>query len=347
MGSSCAADLALSTSRRFRAGLQGDRLAWTTLVGYAGFMKPIIVLALIPAIAAAQSTGQYRGPIIDVHLHAHTLESLGQPVPNPRTGQLSPKTAEEHMTRSLLIMKERNVVLGIVSGPSVAAVERWDSAAPDRIWKGISVDDPSSFMTPAELDRLFRERRLDAFGEVAPQYAGYSPADSAFDAYWSVAEKHGVPVGIHTGGGPPGTPYHACCPGFRLRLNDPLLLEDLLVKYPRLKVYVMHAGGFFRDNALMLMTMYPHIYVDIGALSWTPIAGDLLEPFLMEAKRRRLLDRVMFGSDQMRWPEAIGLAIDRVNRLDFLTVDEKQDIFYDNAAKFLGLTAEEITRHHR
>jgi len=112
-------------------------------------------------------------------------------------------------------------------------------------------------------------------------------------------------------------------------------------------VYVMHAGGFFTQNALMLMTQYPHIYVDIGALSWTPIAGDLLEPFLREAKRRRMLDRVMFGSDQMRWPEAIALAIDRVNRLDFLTVEEKQDIFYDNAAKFLGLTAEEIARHRR
>jgi predicted TIM-barrel fold metal-dependent hydrolase len=259
---------------------------------------------------------------------------------------MSPRTAEEHMTRSLEIMKERNVVLGIVSGPSVAAVEPWDAAAPDRILKGIGVDDPSTFMKPQDLDRLFREKRLDAFGEVAAQYAGYSPSDPAFDAYWEVAAKYGVPVGIHTGGAPPGTPY-TCCPKFRLKLGDPLLLEDMLVKYPKLKVYVMHAGGFFPQNALMLMTMYPHIYVDIGALSWTPIAGDLLEPFLKDVKRRRMLDRVMFGSDQMRWPEAIALAIDRVNRLDFLTVEEKQDIFYDNAAKFLGLTAEEIARHHR
>jgi uncharacterized protein len=308
--------------------------------------KLFITLAVFPAIAAAQNTGPYRGPIIDVHLHAHTRESLGQPLPNPATGQPSPKTAEEHMTRSLEIMKQRKVVLGIVSGSSLAAVEPWDTASPDRILKGISVDDPSGFMKPEELDRLFREKRLDAFGEVAAQYAGYSPSDPAFDAYWTVAEKHGVPVGIHTGGGPPRTPY-TCCPKFRLSLGDPLLLEDLLVKHPKLKVYVMHAGGHFPQNALALMTMYPHVYVDIGALSWTPIAGDFLEPFLREAKRRRMLNRVMFGSDQMRWPEGIALAIDRVNRLDFLTVEEKQDIFYDNAAKFLGLTAEEIVRHHR
>jgi hypothetical protein len=306
----------------------------------------LLALALIPAVAPAQSTGRYRGPIIDVHLHAHTRESLAQPAPNPATGQMSPKTAEEHMTRSLEIMKQRNVVLGIVSGSSVSAVEPWHAAAPDRILRGIGVDDPSEFMKPEELDRLFREKRLDAFGEVAAQYAGYSPSDPAFDAYWTVAEKHGVPVGIHTGGAPPRTPY-TCCPKFRLKLGDPLLLEDLLVKYPKLKVYVMHAGGFFPQSALMLMTMYPQVYVDIGALSWTPIAGDLLEPFLKEAKRRRLLDRVMFGSDQMLWPEAIGLAIDRVNRLGFLTVADKQDIFYDNAANFLGLTAEEVARHHR
>ena len=308
--------------------------------------KLLIALALLPAAAAAQTTGPYRGPIIDVHLHAQTPDSLAQPAPNPATGQMSPKTADEHMRRSLEIMKERNVVLGIVSGSSVADVEPWDAAAPDRIMKGIGFDDPSTFMKPQDLDRLFREKRLDAFGEVAAQYAGYSPSDPAFDAYWAVAAKHGVPVGIHTGGGPPATPY-TCCPKFRLTLGDPLLLEDMLVKYPTLKVYVMHAGGFFPQNALMLMTMYPHVYVDIGTLSWTPIAGDLLEPFLNEAKRRRLLDRVMFGSDQMRWPEAIALAIDRVNGLDFLTVEEKKDIFYDNAAKFLGLPADEIARHHR
>jgi predicted TIM-barrel fold metal-dependent hydrolase len=306
----------------------------------------LIALAFLPASASAQSTELYRGPIIDVHLHAHTRESLAQPLPNPATGEMSPKTPEEHMTRSLEIMKERNVVLGIVSGSSVAAVDPWDAAAPDRIMKGIGVDDPSQFMKAEELDRLFREKRLDAFGEVAAQYAGYSPSDPAFDAYWAVAAKHGVPVGIHTGGGPPGTPY-TCCPKFRLTLGDPLLLEDALVKFPKLKVFVMHAGGFFPEHALMLMTMYRHVYVDIGALSWTPIAGDLLEPFLREVKRRRMLDRVMFGSDQMQWPEAIALAIDRVNRLDFLTIEEKQDIFYDNAAKFLELSAAEIARHHR
>ena len=306
---------------------------------------PIAILITIPTVATGQGSSPYRGPVIDVHLHAYTPERFDEPSPNPATGQMSVKTAEEHLKRTLELMKQHNVVLGIVSSTSIAVVEQWEAAAPDRILRGISFDDPAEFMKPEELDQLLRQKKLDVLGEVGAQYAGYSPSDPAFDPYWAIAEKHGVPVAIHTGGAPPRTPY-TCCPKFRLRLGDPLLLEDMLVKYPRAKVYVMHAGGFFPQNAIMLMTMYPHVYVDIGTLSWTPIAGALLEPFLKEAQRRRMLDRVMFGSDQMRWPEAITMAIDRVNRLDFLTLKEKEDLFYGNAAKFLGLTAEEIVRHH-
>jgi uncharacterized protein len=47
----------------------------------------------------------------------------------------------------------------------------------------------------------------------------------------------------------------------------------------------------------------------------------------------------------MVWPEAIGMAVDRINRYDFLTADEKADIFYNNAARFLGLSEEEIQIH--
>jgi len=43
----------------------------------------------------------------------------------------------------------------------------------------------------------------------------------------------------------------------------------------------------------------------------------------------------MFGSDQLGWPEAITSSINFLNDLDFLTKDEKQNIFYNNAKKFL------------
>jgi predicted TIM-barrel fold metal-dependent hydrolase len=54
----------------------------------------------------------------------------------------------------------------------------------------------------------------------------------------------------------------------------------------------------------------------------------------------------MFGSDQMMWPETIGIAIETIETAEFLTNEEKRDIFYNNAARFLRLSEEEIARHH-
>ena len=52
----------------------------------------------------------------------------------------------------------------------------------------------------------------------------------------------------------------------------------------------------------------------------------------------------MFGSDQMVWPQTISVAIDSVNSAD-LSLQQKAAIFYDNAARFLELSDEDIAAH--
>ena len=47
--------------------------------------------------------------------------------------------------------------------------------------------------------------------------------------------------------------------------------------------------------------------------------------------------RLMFGSDQMIWPEGIGMAIEGIESAKFLTEEQKRDMFYNNAVRFLGL----------
>lgn len=54
----------------------------------------------------------------------------------------------------------------------------------------------------------------------------------------------------------------------------------------------------------------------------------------------------MFGSDGVAFPEAISLAVDAIESTEFLTEQQKEDIFYNNAARFLRLSEEEIARHH-
>ena len=54
----------------------------------------------------------------------------------------------------------------------------------------------------------------------------------------------------------------------------------------------------------------------------------------------------MFGSDQMVWPKVIGMAIDGIESASFLTQEQKRDIFYNNAARFLRLSKDVIAGHH-
>ena len=58
-------------------------------------------------------------------------------------------------------------------------------------------------------------------------------------------------------------------------------------------------------------------------------------------------DRVMFGSDQIIWPGLIEAAVRSIDEAPFLSPEQKRDIFYNNAARFLRLTSEEIGAHHR
>ena len=58
------------------------------------------------------------------------------------------------------------------------------------------------------------------------------------------------------------------------------------------------------------------------------------------------IQRIMFGSDQMNWPEAIERAIDAIESASFLSDEQKRDILFNNAARFLRLSDEEIADMH-
>ena len=62
---------------------------------------------------------------------------------------------------------------------------------------------------------------------------------------YQLAEQYDVPVGIHMGPGPAGIAYNT---GYRSRFSSPLLLEEALVRHPKLRVYIMHAGWPMLDD---------------------------------------------------------------------------------------------------
>ena len=108
---------------------------------------------------------------------------------------------------------------------------------------------------------------------------------------------------------------------------------------------VMHAGWPMLDDLLAALWTHPQLHVDVGAISFAlPLAA--FHSYLQRIVEAGFGKRVMFGSDQMVWPEMIDVAIDRIESAGFLTADQKRDILYNNAARFLGLSPQEIARHH-
>jgi len=53
-----------------------------------------------------------------------------------------------------------------------------------------------------------------------------------------------------------------------------------------------------------------------------------------------VLVALLFGSDQMIWPEALPRAIAAIEEAPFLTPLKKRDILCNNAARFLRLNPE-------
>jgi hypothetical protein len=103
----------------------------------------------------------------------------------------------------------------------------------------------------------------------------------------------------------------------------------------------------FYEHALRMMTQYPTLYADLGVILWVEEQTlDYDEDFLRKAKKYGLIDRVMYGSDQMVWPHAIEKSIKQLDSYDFLSAEDKRKIFYNNAARFLELSIEEIEKHH-
>ena len=302
----------------------------------------LIVLGLVgtPFASSAQMDTKSRLPIIDMHLHSFPADYMGKSyVQNPVTGIPSGATSDEDIMQGTLTeLRRYNIVKAVTSGPP-EVMYRWKATDPSRIIGGVHFDELTQLLSVEQLRRQFSEDRLGVLGELAPQYVGLTLTDSLFEPYLTLAEELDIPVGVHTGLGPPGTPY-TCCPNFRAAYGNPILLEGILARHPKLRLYLMHGGWPYLEETKVIMSVYPQVYADLAVINWI-IPREEFHEYLRGLIRAGLGDRLMFGSDQMVWPEAIGMAIEGIESATFLSKEEKRDIFYNNAVRFLRLKGTE------
>ena len=217
-------------------------------------------------------------------------------------------------------------------------VYRGVEAAPDRFIAAAAVFDPDLI----DLDKLraeYEAGRLGGLGEMGVQYEGIAADDPRLEPFYTLAEEFDVPVLVHHNGtaGPSDK--------FRISLGHPEQLEEVLMRHPKLRLFMENTGFPHLGEAIALMYRYPQIYGDLSTATW------IYPRATFHAHLKGLVDaglakRLMFGSDQMQWPEVIDEAIEGIESAPFLSEEQKRDIFYNNAARFLRLSEAEIAAHH-
>ena len=293
--------------------------------------------ALFVLIVFASSLNCYcqtfKDTVIDMHMHVYTQdERWTHHVPNPVTGKpLTADNAQKHYDATMTEMKKWNYWKAVISGDTTAQW-LWKKRNPELFITGLGFTGKNLPDTVWLRDAL-KTGKIQVLGEIAVQYDGIAPDSSILEPYYALAEEFDVPVAIHIGPGPPGAPYIGY-PKYRMALSNPLLLEDVLVRHPKLRIYVMHAGWPMADAMIALMYAHPQVYIDVGVIDWSrPDFHDYLKRLVQVGFGKR----IMFGSDQMVWVDAISIAIENILSAEFLTQDQKKDILYRNAKRFLKI----------
>lgn len=292
------------------------------------------------SISEETSSSEYTGPIIDMHLHAFAEG-------NPMFGLTHPPTlrgetfqgvesAQDQREKTIEKLRKHNVVKAIVTDGKA-----WHDKHPDLVL--ISSANGST----DNLKKQHEDGNLQAIAEMAPFYQGMLANDESMMPYFEMAQELDIPVGFHIFPGGPNYGFHLMpemLGGMRVYNASPLQLEDVLIKFPNLRLYVMHGGWPYVEDMKALMYAHPNIYVDIAVVNWI-LPQTEFEDYLQSLITSGFGDRIMYGTDQMVWPETIDIGIQSVKAADFLTLEQKEDIFYDNAARFLGFSEEQIQKH--
>jgi len=152
--------------------------------------------------------------------------------------------------------------------------------------------------------------------------------DPILEESFKIAQQYDLLILMHTGYPPPGTKKNV------LTYANPLKIEDIIHKYPELKIIIAHMGFPWVDSALSLAVQYPNIYVDISNLTY--MMPTRLQDFVLRAKELIGIDKILFGSDGFV-PEMIEMTVNYFKNIDYLSKSEIDKILGLNAKKLLNI----------
>lgn len=279
--------------------------------------------------------------IVDCHTHVGEPEHLShQFVADARMASGNPK--QELAVRladhwEAMKSVDKAVVLGfrahhvgyVIPNEYVAGYVK---AHPEKLIGFCSID-PNDTDAVEQLDYCVKTLGLRGL-KLGPIYQNMHPHDARFQALFARAAQLEMPILIHQ-----GTTF---CSNVSLEYADPVLLQEVALKHPNLKMVIAHMGHPWIGETLVLIRKHPSLYTDISALYYRPWQ---FYNALILAQEYGVTHKLLFGSDYpVTTPASTQEALAKVNqftegtslpRVDLKMID---DLIHRDTTKLLGLS---------
>ena len=184
---------------------------------------------------------------------------------------------------------DKAIVLGIrafhsgLSSPNEYIAE-YVQAHPEKLIGFAAVDPPHDDVGET-LEHAIGDLKLRGV-KLGPIYQNIHPLDERMLPVYAFCEKRNLPILIHQ-----GTTFPRKAP---LKFSLPILLEDVAMKFPDLKMVIAHMGHPWIEDTVVLIRKQTNFFADISALHYRPWQ---FYNALITAKEYGVLDKLLFGSD--------------------------------------------------
>lgn len=192
---------------------------------------------------------------------------------------------------------------------------------------GFASVNPHSKTCLKDLEYAFKNLKLSGLA-LHPSKQEFYPNDKKMDAIYKMCLKYNKPIIFHAG--------ISMEPNCLMKYSYPLNFEEVLLKYPKLRICLAHFGWPWVKETAALLLKYPNCYTDTALLYFDDPRQFYHQVFEVDLGPkwldRSLRHQVMFGSDDPRL-ERIRM-IKAIENMD-LRPSTKRMIFYKNAEVFL------------
>lgn len=242
----------------------------------------------------AQTRAQASFPVLDCHVHPLFIEdftdeglsyarevnpgALAQAARLKDPLAFSEYLAEAGITHAVILAEEAPLVSGMVTSESVVDF----AARAPGLHAFVSLNPWLTHDMVGRLESL-RRRGPVAGLKLLPSYQHFWPNNPSLFPLYARLEELGLPVTFHTG--------TSRFRGTMLKYAQPMLLDEVAVRFPRLPILMAHSGrGVWYEEAALLARLHQNVYLEISGLP--PRNLSTYFPRLTE-----LIDKLVFGSD--------------------------------------------------